>query len=308
MWKAWQYSAAYNWTTEEMVYWVTEQVKLPEYAENFRRNQIDGQFLPRLILNENHYYSSVMQIKDARHKRLFILKATDVVLFGVQHSHNLVKDAIMIGALTLSIFFCIFLYSKHRKSSDQIKLMLIEFDKLNMINEANNLKLELPTSTPINGLDFTEKIKALTKRNSLDGTISTGFEREAKKAQNETVTGVETGKLSKTNSQDDDKSLYQLKLAEQELERMRAALKKTESRLDLVKYQPPIVLITLLNKTYESEKALLDFKLSMIEKDKLECVDALNRVVKRQSGFMGALKIAHSSTLEDIQHRLEGLK
>ncbi len=305
MWKAWQYSAAYNWTTEEMVFWVTEQVKLPEYAENFRRNQIDGQFLPRLILNENHYYSNIMQIKDTRHKRLFILKATDVVLFGAQQSHNLVKDAIMIGALTLSIFFCIFLYSKHCKSSEQIKLMLIEFDKLNMINEANNLKLELPTSTTINSIDLNEKLKILTKRSSLDGTSLQNF---AINSENEAVDRENTGKLSKNNSQDDEKSLYQLRQAEQELERMRAALKKTESRLDMVKYQPPVVLITLLNKTYESEKALLDFKLTMIEKEKLECVDSLNRVVKRQSGFMGALKIAHSSTLEDIQHRLEGLK
>ena len=86
MWKAWHHSVAYNWTVDEVVVWVTDQVKLPEYGENFRRNLIDGQFLPRLVLNENHYYSSVMQIKDPRHKRLFILKATDVVLFGVQNS------------------------------------------------------------------------------------------------------------------------------------------------------------------------------------------------------------------------------
>ena len=36
----------------------------------------------------------------------------------------------MIGALTMSIFVCIYLFSKHRQSLDQLKKMMIEFDKL----------------------------------------------------------------------------------------------------------------------------------------------------------------------------------
>ncbi len=114
--------------------------------------------------------------------------------------------------------------------------------------------------------------------------------------------------LNDQKSRSGAESIFQLKLAEQELEKMKAVLKKTESRLDLVKYQAPSILIQLLNKTFESEKSLLEYKLSMIEKDKNDCVDSLNKVCKRQSGFFGALKIAHSSTLEDIQHTLEGLK
>ena len=43
----------------------------------------------------------------------------------------------------------------------------------------------------------------------------------------------------------------------------------------------------------------------MIDKEKETCVDSLKKVCKRQSGGLGALKIAHSSTLEDIQHKLE---
>lgn len=86
MWKSWQYSHVYNWTTEEVILWLNEQVKLPQYEENFRRNRIDGQFLPRLSVNENHYYSSIMQIKDSRHKRLLMIKSTDLVLFGQQQS------------------------------------------------------------------------------------------------------------------------------------------------------------------------------------------------------------------------------
>lgn len=304
LWNAWEYSQEYNWTTTEVIQWLEEVVKLPEYSENFRRNLIDGQFLPRLVSNENHYYSNVMQIKDPRHKRLMIVKATDLVLFGAQQRpHNIVKDIIMIGALTLSIFGCIYLYSKHRKSLEQIETMLVEFDKLSN-DEHGDRKF---SSTPINGVDF-DLFSAYKKRNSslnFEGTLIDKSD-VLKKSRENSIEETET--KSAQQNQEDDRSVYQLKLAEQELERLKALLKKSESRMDLIKYQPPSTLISLLNKTYESEKSLLDYKLSVIEKDKTECVDSLNKVCRRQAGFLGALKIAHSSTLEDIQHKLEGLK
>lgn len=36
----------------------------------------------RLAANQKHYLSTVMQIRDPRHKRRLVIKATDVVLFG----------------------------------------------------------------------------------------------------------------------------------------------------------------------------------------------------------------------------------
>lgn len=97
-------------------------------------------------------------------------------------------------------------------------------------------------------------------------------------------------------------------MAEQELDTVRAALKQTEARLELVKYQPPQNLINLLNRTYESERELLEYKISTIQKEKESCYDSLKKISKRQSGLLGALKIAHSSTLEEINHKLEVLK
>jgi hypothetical protein len=105
-----------------------------------------------------------------------------------------------------------------------------------------------------------------------------------------------------------DGQLKQLELAEKELEKVRAALKQTEARLDLVKYQAPTTLITLLNRTYESEKELIEYKYKLIEKEKEACHDALNKISKRQSGLLGALKIAHSSNLEEINNKIEKLK
>ena len=86
MWKSWQYSEVYNWTSDDVIAWVNDQVKLPVYSDYFRRNKIDGQFMPRLAINENNYYANVMQIRDVRHKRILMIKSTDLVLFGPQPS------------------------------------------------------------------------------------------------------------------------------------------------------------------------------------------------------------------------------
>ncbi len=41
----------------------------------------------------------------------------------------------MIGALTMSIVVCIYLYTKHRQSLDHIKKLLVEFEKLSDIED-----------------------------------------------------------------------------------------------------------------------------------------------------------------------------
>ena len=102
--------------------------------------------------------------------------------------------------------------------------------------------------------------------------------------------------------------LQRLKLAEQELDKVRMALQQTEKQLSLTRYQAPSQLVQLLTRTYESEKELLEFKFKLIDQEKKNCLDELNKVSKRQSGILGALKIAHSSALEEINSKLELLK
>ena len=96
--------------------------------------------------------------------------------------------------------------------------------------------------------------------------------------------------------------LQRLKLAEQELDKVRMALQQTEKQLSLTRYQAPSQLVQLLTRTYESEKELLEFKFKLIDQEKKNCLDELNKVSKRQSGILGAL------ALEEINSKLELLK
>lgn len=55
----------------------------------------------------------------------------------------------MISALTMSIFVCIYLYSKHRQSLEQIKKMMVEFDKLTTSDENSSILSQLKTNLNI---------------------------------------------------------------------------------------------------------------------------------------------------------------
>jgi len=40
----------YNWTVDEVVTWLISEVELPQYADTFRVNAIDGRVLPRSVV------------------------------------------------------------------------------------------------------------------------------------------------------------------------------------------------------------------------------------------------------------------
>jgi len=42
--------AVYNWTVDDVVLWLVSEVELPQYADVFRINAIDGRVLPRSVL------------------------------------------------------------------------------------------------------------------------------------------------------------------------------------------------------------------------------------------------------------------
>ena len=145
----------HNWTTEDVVRWSRHILLLPAtYDDYFRRNHIDGQHMPRLALNDANYLTNVMQIKDTRHKRLIMLKATDLVLFGEQtRPHSVIKDALMATLLGLSLAACFYLFHKHRKSLEEVKLMMQEFNRITVSNDntaTNGTDLSKNTSTTTN--------------------------------------------------------------------------------------------------------------------------------------------------------------
>lgn len=57
-------------------------MQLPQYVRVFRQHKVTGRVLPLLAVNNMHYVSNVLGIKDPIHKQKIALKAMDAVLFG----------------------------------------------------------------------------------------------------------------------------------------------------------------------------------------------------------------------------------
>lgn len=82
LWEAWMKSEVHNWTLEHTTEWLAQSVQLPQYVNLFKKHKITGRVLPRLAVNNMHFVSNVLGIKDPIHKQKIALKAMDAVLFG----------------------------------------------------------------------------------------------------------------------------------------------------------------------------------------------------------------------------------
>ena len=92
----------FNWTTDDVVFWLTNHVHLPQYAEVFRRHKITGRLLPKVATNSGQVLQSVLLISDSQHRQKIQLRAMDAILFGPPRTSGYWKDIIM----TLSILLC----------------------------------------------------------------------------------------------------------------------------------------------------------------------------------------------------------
>ncbi|VDM20080.1 unnamed protein product [Wuchereria bancrofti] len=82
LWEAWFACEERSWTTTDMVNWLENTVRLPQYASVFIGMEIDGRALPRMAVANSTYLLSDLGIKNSVHKQKLRLKALDVVLFG----------------------------------------------------------------------------------------------------------------------------------------------------------------------------------------------------------------------------------
>ncbi|UJR33378.1 hypothetical protein I4U23_020826 [Adineta vaga] len=292
LWTQWQQSPVYNWTTEDVVKWLINYAHLPMYVENFRRNQFDGRMIPRLAANEKHYLSGIMQVRDLRHKRRLIIKATDVVLFGPPPStHNLIKDGILITALLISIAACLYAYIRHRRTQDSMKVMMKELETL------QKAEGDLVCVTgKIKAMEDELKDKAKVDRGQLNSWFI-----EVQQTKEE----AEKYRKRRGSTIDLDK---QLRLAVQESEQLRIALKKAEEHAQHQSYEPPAELIELLKRTYNLEEIAFETTRRSAENAMLTAKEQMNKISKMQKGFFGAVRIAHTGCIDNISELINAAK
>jgi stromal interaction molecule 1 len=116
LWEAWFQSEERDWTEEQVVDWLTNAVKLPQYTANFLAARTTGIALPRMAVQNSSYISHVLGVRNFVHRQKMQLKALDVVLFGFHDSNSRIKD-IALASLAVVLVSVLVLFTTHKNRS-----------------------------------------------------------------------------------------------------------------------------------------------------------------------------------------------
>ena len=158
LWSTWVRSEVYNWTTEQVVDWLTVSVELPQYGDRFRTAGVNGSHLPKIAVSSSFLAKSV-GVTSSIHRSKISLKAMDVVLFGPPRDQsNFVKDLILTTLLVIAVTAFFYMRRKNKQATEEMQRMNADMDQLAKAEEAlqqmqhklsqKESKIESLSSTP----------------------------------------------------------------------------------------------------------------------------------------------------------------
>ncbi|CAF4295429.1 unnamed protein product, partial [Adineta steineri] len=206
-------------------------------------------------------------------------------------THNFVKDAILISALLISIGACLYAFIRHRKTQESMNMMIKELENLQQA-EGDLISVTGKVKAMENELQDKKKVDR--------GLLNSWFievqrtKEEAEKFRKRRDTTVEYDK--------------QVRLAVQEIEQLRIALRKAEEHARHQSYEAPPELIDLLKRTYHIEETAFETKRKLAENAMLTAKEQMNKISKMQKGFFGAVRIAHTGCMDNIGELINAAK
>ncbi|XP_063979782.1 stromal interaction molecule homolog [Diachasmimorpha longicaudata] len=272
LWEAWLRSEVHNWTIEQTSEWLTSNVELPQYVPNFIQHRVTGATLPRLAVNNMHYLSNVLGIKDPIHKQKIALKAMDVVLFGPpKDTGHSIKDLILITLLFGALIGCWYAYQQKKSSQKHLKRMMKDMEGLHKAELAlEDLQKELERAR-------LEQASAATEKQKLEA-----------KLQGESM-GMHTSYS--------DLEVSQLK---QEIEMLKLELQRAEGELEDRCWSPPVGLQHWLQLTHEIENKGYIKKKIAAEKQLQQAREACEKLRKKRSSLVGAFVSTHGKSIDEV--------
>ncbi|XP_015517565.1 stromal interaction molecule homolog isoform X1 [Neodiprion lecontei] len=272
LWEAWLRSEVHNWTIEQTSEWLTSNVDLPQYVPTFIQHRVTGATLPRLAVNNMHYLSNVLGIKDPIHKQKIALKAMDVVLFGPPKDtgHSL-KDLILITLLFGALIGCWYAYQQKKSSQKHLFRMMKDMESLQKAEVAlEDLQKELERAR-------LEQESTATEKQNLE-----------KRLQDETMA---------LNTSYSDLEVTQLK---SEIEMLKMELQRTVGELEDRCWSPPVGLQHWLQLTHEVENKAYTKKKLAAEKQLQQAREACEKLRKKRSSLVGAFVSTHGKSIDEV--------
>ncbi|XP_077136052.1 stromal interaction molecule 2 isoform X2 [Ranitomeya variabilis] len=290
LWKSWKTSEVHNWTEEETLQWLFEFVELPQYEKTFRENSVKGTTLPRIAVNEPLFMISQLKVIDRSHRQKLHLKALDVVLFGplTRPPHNWVKDFVLTISIVIGVGGCWFAYTQNKTSKEHIAQMMKDLEGLQ--------KAELSL------LELQERLDKAQEENR---TVAVEKQNLERKLMDEISDAKREAQRLRELREGAECELSRLKYAEEELVQVRMALKKAEKEFELrSNWSVPDTLQKWLQLTHEVEVQYYNIKKQNAEMQLAIAKDEAEKIKKKRSTVFGTLHVAHSSSLDEVDHKI----
>ncbi|KAM8938961.1 stromal interaction molecule 2 [Pelodytes ibericus] len=290
LWKTWKTSEVHNWTEEETLQWLLEFVELPQYEKNFREHSVKGTTLPRIAVNEPAFMIAQLKINDRSHRQKLQLKALDVVLFGplTRPPHNWVKDFVLTVSIVIGVGGCWFAYTQNKTSKEHISQMMKDLEGLH--------KAELSL------LELQERLDKAQEENR---TVAVEKQNLERKLMDEISDAKREAHRLRELRGGAECELSRLKYAEEELVQVRMALRKAEKEFELrSNWSVPDALQKWLQLTHEVEVQYYNIKKQNAEMQLAIAKDEAEKIKKKRSTVFGTLHVAHSSSLDEVDHKI----
>ncbi|NWU13020.1 STIM1 protein, partial [Cephalopterus ornatus] len=290
LWKAWKTSEVYNWTVDEVVQWLITYVELPQYEETFRKLQLSGHAMPRLAVNNVTMMGTVLKMTDRSHRQKLQLKALDTVLFGppLLTRHNHLKDFMLVVSIVIGVGGCWFAYIQNRYSKEHMKKMMKDLEGLHRAEQSLH--------------DLQERLQKAQEEHRSVEVEKVHLE---KKLQDEISIAKQEAHRLRELREGTENELSRQKYAEQELEQVRMALKNAEKELEShCSWAAPEALQKWLQLTHEVEVQYYNIKKQNAEKQLLVAKEGAEKIKKKRNTLFGTFHVAHSSSLDDVDHKI----
>ncbi|XP_077157570.1 stromal interaction molecule 2 [Paroedura picta] len=290
LWKRWKTSEVHNWTQEETLQWLVDFVELPQYEKNFRENNVKGTTLPRIAVNEHAFMISQLKINDRSHRQKLQLKALDVVLFGplTRPPHNWMKDFVLTISIVIGLGGCWFAYTQNKTSKEHITKMMKDLESLQTAEQS-----------------LCELQERLEKAQEENRTVAVEKQNLERKMMDEINDAKREAFRLRELREGAECELSRLKYAEEELVQVRMALKKAEKEFELrSNWSVPDALQKWLQLTHEVEVQYYNIKRQNAEMQLAIAKEEAEKIKKKRSTVFGTLHVAHSSSLDEVDHKI----
>ncbi|XP_037553681.1 stromal interaction molecule 2 [Nematolebias whitei] len=288
LWRGWKSSEVHNWTQDEVLRWLKEFVELPQYERNFKDFKVNGNILPRIAANEPSFLSGHLKVLDQRDKQKLNIKALDVVLFGppTRPPHNYMKDLLLIVSVVMGVGGCWFAQVQNKASKVHINKMMKDLESLQRAEQSlMDLQEQLEQAQE-------EKRNVAVEKQSLE-----------EKMRDEIMGAQEEAHRLHQLRQGAFTELSRLRYAEEELEQVRGALKQAEKEM-LASWTVSDALQLWLQLSHEIEVQYYNVKKQSAELQLAIAKEEAERIKKKRSSVLGTLHVAHSSSLDQVDHKI----